>query len=317
MRTPGKRADAAGTVLGGSGTIAGQLTNRGEIVGYYAAGGTVHGFMRDRRGRFATIDRPGAKATAVTGINERGQLVGASSAAGPAELFTAPEGFLLTKGVYTGVKVPGALATSANVINNRGQIAGAYLDGGGKIHGFRRDGPGRFITVDHPDAKVSTVVQGLNDVGQLSGLYDRPVTRERRANRQWVFGAAGLWSSMLPDLELSASAAPPAAGGVAARRPSRRAASPGTKGAAGSSGGAADPGTRTGADTRPRTPIPGFLLDHGRYTRFDAPGARGETTPLGINNLGRWVPQLPAGPGLLHHPRRPRRALHLRAGPQQ
>jgi uncharacterized membrane protein len=282
---------AAGTALGGSGTIAAQLTNRGEIVGYYAAGGTVHGFVRDRRGRFATIDRPGAKATAVTGINERGQLVGASSAAGPAELFTSPEAFLLTKGVYTGVKVPGALATSANVINNRGQIAGAYLDGGGRIHGFRRDRAGRFITIDHPDSAMSTVVQGLNDLGQLSGLYDRPVTGARRASRQWVFGAAGLWSSMVPDLELSPSpaASPRAAGRVAAKRPSRRAASPRPSRSAGSSAAAGDPGTRTGADTRPHTPVPGFLLDHGRYTRFDAPGARGETTPLGINNLGQVV----------------------------
>jgi hypothetical protein len=114
------------------------------------------------------------------------------------------------------------------------------------------------------------------------------VTGGRRAGRPWVFGAAGLWSSMLPDLELSASAAPRAAG-AAARRPSRRAANPGTSRAAGSSGAAGDPGTRAGADTRPHTPIPGFLLDHGRYARFDAPGARGETTPLGIDNLGHVV----------------------------
>jgi YD repeat-containing protein len=281
--------NAAGTVLGGSGTVAAQLTDRGEIVGYFAAGGTVHGFVRDRRGRFATIDRPGAKATAVTGINERGQLVGASSAAGPAELFTSPEAFLLSKGVYTGVKVPGALATSANVIDNHGQIAGAYLDGRGRIHGFVRDRRGRFIAVDHPDATVTTVVQGLNDLGQLSGLYDRPVTGGRRASRQWVLGAAGLWSSMVPDLELSPGAAPRAARRVAARPPSRRAANPRPERAAGPSRGAGDPGTRPGADTQTYTPVPGFLLDHGRYTRVDAPGARGETIPLGINNLGQIV----------------------------
>ena len=57
---------------------------------------------------------------------------------------------------------------------------------------------------------------------------------------------------------------------------------------------AGDPGSgqgarlraRTGASTSPRTPIPGFLLERGRYTRFDAPGAGGGTSPNGINNRG-------------------------------
>jgi probable HAF family extracellular repeat protein len=46
---------------------------------------------------------------------------------------------------------------------------------------------------------------------------------------------------------------------------------------------------RVGADTRPRTPIPGFLLDRGRYTRFDAPGAGQDTVPASINNRGQIV----------------------------
>ncbi len=205
LREPGGRVTwidhpaAAGTVLGGSGTVAAQLTNRGEVVGYYAAGGTVHGFLRDRRGRFTTIDRPGAKATAVTGINERGQLTGTSSTVGPAELFTAPEAFVLDRGAYTSVKVPGAAATSANAINDRGQVAGAYLDANGTIHGFLRDRRGRFTTVDHPDATVTTVVQGLNDLGQLAGLYDRPVPTAP-ASRQRALGTGSTPPSLLPDL---------------------------------------------------------------------------------------------------------------------
>jgi hypothetical protein len=191
--------DAAGTVLGGSGTVAAQLTNRGEVVGYYAAGGTVHGFLRDRRGRFTTVDRPGAKATAVTGVNERGQLVGASSTVGPAELFAASEAFVLDRGVYASVAVPGAAATSANAIDDHGRIAGAYLDAGGAIHGFVREGTGRFTTVDHPDATVTTVVQGLNDLGQLAGLYDRPVP-PAPGSQQRALGADKAAPSLLPNL---------------------------------------------------------------------------------------------------------------------
>jgi probable HAF family extracellular repeat protein len=43
------------------------------------------------------------------------------------------------------------------------------------------------------------------------------------------------------------------------------------------------------SSTHPRTPIPGFLLDRGRYTRFDAPGAGQDTVPASINNRGQIV----------------------------
>jgi hypothetical protein len=45
----------------------------------------------------------------------------------------------------------------------------------------------------------------------------------------------------------------------------------------------------TPSTTRPRTPIPGFLLDRGRYTKFDAPTAVTETGPNSINNRGQIV----------------------------
>jgi hypothetical protein len=53
------------------------------------------------------------------------------------------------------------------------------------------------------------------------------------------------------------------------------------------------PGTTTSTSTsapsgtRPRTPIPGFLLDRGRVTRVDAPAAVTETGPNSINNRGQ------------------------------
>jgi hypothetical protein len=42
-------------------------------------------------------------------------------------------------------------------------------------------------------------------------------------------------------------------------------------------------------NTRPRTPVPGFLLDRGRATGFDAAGARMQTGPLGIDDRRRIV----------------------------
>jgi uncharacterized membrane protein len=43
------------------------------------------------------------------------------------------------------------------------------------------------------------------------------------------------------------------------------------------------------ADTSPRTPTPGFLLDGGRYTTLEVPGATVETAALGINNRSQIV----------------------------
>jgi hypothetical protein len=68
-------------------TKVGGINNRSELVGGYslddldevnAGRGTQHGFLRDRKGRFTTIDRPGAAATYLTGTNELGQIVGIS-----------------------------------------------------------------------------------------------------------------------------------------------------------------------------------------------------------------------------------------------
>ena len=59
-------------------TFAIGINDHGQIVGYYVdACGTLHGFLRDRKGVFTTIDHPDAPlATAALDINDRGQIVG-------------------------------------------------------------------------------------------------------------------------------------------------------------------------------------------------------------------------------------------------
>jgi probable HAF family extracellular repeat protein len=49
------------------------------------------------------------------------------------------------------------------------------------------------------------------------------------------------------------------------------------------------PRNRSGADTAPRSLVPGFLLDRGSFTAFDAPDARVETLPYDVNDRGRIV----------------------------
>jgi YD repeat-containing protein len=66
----------------------------------------------------------------------------------------------------------------------------------------------------------------------------------------------------------------------------------------------ATPSSRTDASTRPRTPIPGFLLKRGRYTKFDAPDAVVQTVPFGINNRGVIVGKFTTADGVDHGFRR-------------
>src|SRR2546422_9476080 len=54
------------------------INTHGEIVGNYMDAAFVsHGFIRDSKGAFVTVDAPdGVKGTVATGINDRGQVVG-------------------------------------------------------------------------------------------------------------------------------------------------------------------------------------------------------------------------------------------------
>ena len=171
-------ADDNGLVLGSFGTLITNINNRGEMVGSYSAGGKLLGFVRDRQGRFTTIEPPGAAATLVTDINDRGDIVGDSSDVSADALVGEGDGdsFLLDNGVYRSIEFPGAFRTIVNAINNRGEMAGAYVDAGGSTHGLLRDRRGRYVSIDHPDeAGLGTVLYSLNDRGETTGAYRRTV----------------------------------------------------------------------------------------------------------------------------------------------
>jgi uncharacterized membrane protein len=106
-------------------TDANSINNHGQIVGAYIeddADATYHGFLRDARGRFTTIDLPGARATVVSRINDRGQVVGFSTSDLTGTSFS---GFLRdARGRFTAINRPGAAATLVFDINDRGQLVG-------------------------------------------------------------------------------------------------------------------------------------------------------------------------------------------------
>jgi uncharacterized membrane protein len=137
--------------------------------------GTVHGFVRQPGGRITTIDLPRFANTAVTDINNRGQLVGQNAE------FAAEQalGFLRDpNGRVTIIDLPGqATVQEFLALNDRGQVVGQWDDQydtdanePGSRHGFVWD-RGRLIRFDVPGSR-STGALGINNAGQISGSYD-------------------------------------------------------------------------------------------------------------------------------------------------
>jgi uncharacterized membrane protein len=116
------------------------INNRGQIAGSYrpSAGGTcsdavpLRGFLRDERGRFTTIQIPGARQVQALGINDRGQIVGDYLAADG-----TTHGYLRDHGQITTVDGPaGAAGATVFDINDPGQMVGLYYGFAGEFHAF-------------------------------------------------------------------------------------------------------------------------------------------------------------------------------------
>jgi probable HAF family extracellular repeat protein len=168
-----------------------RFNNRGDIVGAYVPDNppsdlvNYRGYHRDRRGRIELVDVPGAIATHPYDINDRGQIVGASSATPAGER----TGFLRDRhGRYRTIHPPQADVSQAFGINDRGHLVGEYADASGVYHGYLRTN-GRFVKLDVPGA-AATSATDLNDRGEIVGLWLDPdggfhgFLRDRRGRYQ-------------------------------------------------------------------------------------------------------------------------------------
>jgi hypothetical protein len=117
------------------------------------------------KGTFAQIAVPGADFTYVSGINNRGQIVGTYTAA------AGTSGFLLEDGEYRDIHIAGSTSTRVADINAHGVLVGSYDDGAGS-HGFIWD-DGDVVTLDVPGA-IYTSANGINDAGTVVGLINAP-----------------------------------------------------------------------------------------------------------------------------------------------
>jgi hypothetical protein len=141
-------------------------------VGFYADGqGHDHGYRYDiATGRFTAVTVPGASSVVAAAIN---------SAGGVAGFFTSSNGvtcgfFLDARGLLTIVKAPGAATTRALGVNDFGEVVGYFRLGSGTgavTHGFTWTRQHGFAAVDDPEAFGTTVINGINNAGDLVGFY--------------------------------------------------------------------------------------------------------------------------------------------------
>src|SRR5262249_39363069 len=119
---------------------------------------------------FTTLNDPLATdGTLAHGINGSGQIVGQY-----ANNNTGINRFLLSGGTYTTIPDPFAPQhrTQASANNAAGRIAGIYVPATNGDHGFLSNPTnGTYTTLDDPSATNGTAALGINDRGQIVGLY--------------------------------------------------------------------------------------------------------------------------------------------------
>jgi len=119
-------------------------------------------------GVFEVIYIPGAvNGAQATGINNSQQKCGFFI-----DSNMVNHGWLLNGGVFVQLDYPGSSFTQALGLNNMGQVVGAYVDSGGLTHGFLYSiSNGQFVSIDNPNGIGTTIVNGINDAGDLVGFY--------------------------------------------------------------------------------------------------------------------------------------------------
>jgi uncharacterized membrane protein len=105
-------------------------------------GGALHGYIRDKLGKFQLIDFPGlpVPCTGPRWINQRGDIVGQFAYVSTVDdCFAGPplHGFLLRQGKYVAIDFPVSTSSNLLAINDDGVIVGAYADKQGVGHGFK------------------------------------------------------------------------------------------------------------------------------------------------------------------------------------
>jgi hypothetical protein len=122
--------------------------------------------------KYTKVNVKGAKATALGGINNQGEIVGQyTDSAGDMHCFA------LTGGKVTTINYPKVKSDSCVHINSSGEIAGEATLSSTKNLGFvYSSSTKKFTAVPGPKGAVSSVVYGINDSGVIVGEYSSSET---------------------------------------------------------------------------------------------------------------------------------------------
>jgi uncharacterized membrane protein len=152
------------------GTFAAGINTSGQVVGSYVDNPSQisHGFIKTGN-TFENFDfppTPGLSSTFANAINNLGQVAGYYT-----DISGDDFAFVKTGKSFATIDGPPGTFTSAFGINDLGQVSGSYFDPVTFTnHGFVETG-GSLATLDDPfPGVVSTYVQGINNLGQVTGF---------------------------------------------------------------------------------------------------------------------------------------------------
>ena len=145
--------------------FAGGINNAGQIVGQFIAGSQNYGFL-ESNGTFTTINAPGSVSTVALGINNPGQVIGQFT-----DSASQPHDFVYNSvtGVYTTINVSASFSGGLG-INDADQIVGNLNGSTGFL-----DTNGVFTTIVAPGNPAFTLLDGINNAGQIVGAFGNDI----------------------------------------------------------------------------------------------------------------------------------------------
>jgi hypothetical protein len=159
------------------------ISDSGTIVG----GSDGEGFVFEG-GVFSSLVHPDAtNGTTVTGVADDGTLVGSYWISDGADVWQ--RGYIYSGGTFTPFDVPGSTGTSIRHVSSNGRyLSGTWSDEGSSF-GFAYDLQAAALTT-FGASEFSTIVQGVNSLGQVTGSFTRLNPSGGSASGSFVFDLA-------------------------------------------------------------------------------------------------------------------------------
>jgi hypothetical protein len=159
-------------VPGATNTTPNFINLQGVIVGSYIdSGGTSHGFVLNG-GKYTTVDYPGAPGSALSGINDLGEMSGTYCSDAACDTSATLHSFVLSRhGVFTSFDPPGSTSSGTSTVSLLGAVVGNYATSGGSGQGlgyllfF-----GKYTTINFPGSPF-TFAGGGNLENNIVGIY--------------------------------------------------------------------------------------------------------------------------------------------------